>query len=291
MQVFYYHSNQKEFNLKALPEASSANTLDESSIQLPAGVYTTIRTYHQAQALYFDRHIDRLERSAYLTGNFIRINRPQLRQAIFQAMQIVGQRDQRIRITVIPQKDSSFGIYLAFSDLVVPSKRAYEQGVRAVTAMMKRENSEAKVTDFIKSTHATRQSLPEGTNELFMIENGGVFLEGLTSNIFCVENGTIWTADKDVLPGITRQVVIELIQAQRIPLVLSGYPYEKMGHLDEVFITSTSRAVLPVTRINKISIGSGKPGAITKLLANAYKAHIEASIKPIYDAAVSSPSS
>ncbi len=288
MQVFYYHSSQKSLDLKPVQLAKTAHTLDDSSLQLPAGVYTTIRTYPSLRVLFFELHIQRLERSAYLTGQSIQIDRDRLRQAIYTVLLGLNRGEQKIRITVIPEKDASFGVYLAFSDLSTPSAQDRQQGVTVNTSRMKRENSEAKVTAFIKATADTRQMLPKGINELLMVEDRGVLLEGLTSNIFCVEKGTLWTAEKDVLPGITRQVVIDLIHKQWYALVFSGYPYDKIRQVDEVFITSTSRAVLPVTCIDGSPVGNGKPGPITQKLAGAYNLYIESQLEPLYSDVVSS---
>ena len=79
-----------------------------------------------------------------------------------------------------------------------------------------------------------------------MLDNHDRFLEGLSSNFFAILGGVLWTAEQGVLSGITRAVVIECANQVGLPLRLEPPPREDLTSFDEVFITSSSRGVLPV---------------------------------------------
>ena len=161
-------------------------------------------------------------------------------------------------------------IYLLVEGLRTPGPEAYENGVRAVTRRMQRNNPKAKLTNFIETASTVRRELPAGIEEAIMIGEDGRVLEGLSSNFFAVRQGTIWTAEQGVLSGITRSFVLEVIREEGIPLWLEGLPQEELSGLDEAFITSASRAVLPVVEIDGRPVANGKPGLITRKLLQGY---------------------
>lgn len=100
-------------------------------------------------------------------------------------------------------------------------------------------------------------------------------LEGLSSNFFGIKNGKIYTAEEGVLPGLTRSLILEAAQKIDIPTILEGPLFGDLYNLDEAFISSTSRGVLPVVRIDDKDIGIGKPGSLTLKVAAAYNALVE----------------
>lgn len=108
-----------------------------------------------------------------------------------------------------------------------------------------------------------------------MVGEDGRLLEGLSSNFFGVQGGTIYTADEGVLSGITRQLVLEEIRQRGLPICYDGLPVDQISSLDEAFITSASRAVLPVVEIDGQPVGCGKPGPVSKTLRDGYLARVE----------------
>ncbi len=86
-------------------------------------------------------------------------------------------------------------------------------------------------------------------------------MEGLTSNFFGVIGNCLYTADQDVLHGITRKIVLELADDLKIETLSKAVNTKDIPHLNEAFITSTSRNIMPVKRINDIQIGTKTPGS------------------------------
>jgi branched-chain amino acid aminotransferase len=90
----------------------------------------------------------------------------------------------------------------------------------------------------------------------------GRVLEGTTSNFFGFVGETLVTPDTGILPGITRQVVINLVRGD-IPLEVRDLHANELMLMDEAFITASNKEIVPVVRINAIRLGDGAPGART----------------------------
>jgi len=101
----------------------------------------------------------------------------------------------------------------------------------------------------------------------------GDALEGLSSNFFGVKNGTVFTAEEGVLPGITRSLILESISELGIPLVRQPVKAEDLRLLDEAFVSSTSRGVLPVVKIDDDTI-SHVPGELTTTIARNFNGRV-----------------
>lgn len=258
----------------------TAGTLDEGTRLLPGGGYTTFRTFDRFRVLRLHEHFERLEETARLADKPVHLNSPCIRHSLRLALESFPAAESRVRLT-LDLEDRPGTIYALAEVLHVPLDVEYLRGVKAVTRTLHRHNPKAKLTNFIATASEVRKTLPQEVNEAVMIGEDGRALEGLSSNFFGVRGGVVWTAEEGVLSGITRSLVLDEIRALGIPLRLEGVPVEEIAELDETFITSASRAVLPVTAIDERPVGSGKPGPVTRRLIEGYKARIEAALEEI----------
>jgi branched-chain amino acid aminotransferase len=259
------------------PPPASLNALSQ---QLPAGGYTTFRTYSGQSILHFSDHLARLEETAHLTGMLMRLDPAAIRAALRQALAAYGAPEARGRIT-LDLSDQPGTLYISLAALEVPTSQDYEQGIRTVICDLHRQNPKAKSTDFITQAEAVRRSLPPGIAEALLASADGRLLEGLSSNFFAVRGGVVWTAAEGVLLGITRKMVLEETAAEGLPLRLEGYPRANIAQLDEAFITSASRAVLSVIEIEGQPVGTGRPGPISQRLLQRYNARLGREVEPI----------
>lgn len=262
----------------ALPLAAAS--LDEASRRLPAGAYTTFRTFQRRRVLRLSEHFSRLEETSRLAGRPVRIDRESARAVLRQAIAALAADEVRARISLDLTQEVG-ALYVMVEALHVPPAEAYQNGVQVVTYRMRRSNPKAKLTSFIEIAESVRKQLPPGINEAVMISEEGIALEGLSSNFFAVTGGEIWTAEQGVLSGITRSMVLDAARSLNIPLRLEGIPAERLSSIDEAFITSASRAVLPVTDIDGQPVGSGRPGPLTMRLAQRYQETIEQSLEDL----------
>lgn len=267
--------------LQAVDLFPAPQSLDQASELLPGGAYTTFCTYQRSMALRLDDHFTRLEETARLAGQTIVLERPQLRQALRQAVQLTPEeKDLRLRLSIdlVSQPGQ---VYLIADRLRTPPPQAYRQGVKLVTVPFQRDNPKAKLTGSIQRAEQVRGQLAAGVHEALMVGPGGQLLEGLSSNFFAVRSGQVWTAEEGVLSGITRSLVLDEILRAGIPLRLEAVRLSELPEIDEAFITSVSRGVLPVRQVDDRVLSSGTPGSLTGQIARLYQQRLEIELEPI----------
>jgi branched-chain amino acid aminotransferase len=257
-----------------------AETLDAASQEIPAGVYTTFRTYHNDQVLRLQQHFDRLVTSAELQDVHFRLDQENIRKGLRVITCKYSGDDVRLRIHW-SIKQSKPCIYLMGEKFHPIPIEMYSNGVAAQTLHLSRENPLSKSTSFINETSDLRASRPADVHEYLLVGKDNEILEGMTSNVFCIMNGTLFTASSGVLLGITRQLVLEAVGKLSIPVVHQGIAIKDLDKVDEVFITSASRGVLPVTRLDGKNIRSGKPGSLTQKISSEFNLRLESELESI----------
>jgi branched-chain amino acid aminotransferase len=278
--VIWRVSADIEDGVDKLDPANVCETLNEATCRLPAGAYTTFRTFGRTFVLRLSDHYQRLEQTALLAGTQVKLNRERIAQALRAALTDFPADEMRVRVTLdLTQVVGT--VYILIERLHVPSKEEYTRGVRTITRQMQRDNPKAKLTQFIETAAVVRQGLGPDINEALMVGDDNRILEGLSSNFFAVKDGIIWTAEEDVLAGITRSLVLDVISGFGLPIEMSGVRLDAVEALDEAFITSASRAVLPVIEIDRQAVGNGRPGPVTKKLLQGYVERVESELEAI----------
>lgn len=258
---------QKSDQLERVDLHPSPLSLDDASQILPPGVYTTFRTFDGDKILSLNNQVSRLEESALLVGHTLQVKIEPLRETLRKVVQRFPSQEKRIRISIDLQAGV---IYILIEPLQIPKKSQYEHGVRLLTVRHKRQNPKAKRTQFIEIASSIRKKYPQEIDDLLMVDDDGFILEGLSSNFFAVRNGEVYTAAEHVLSGITRKAVLEIIDHHKIPLHLSPVHVSGLEELEEAFLTSASRSVLPVAQIDRFEIAGPVPGPVTTLIAKGY---------------------
>jgi branched-chain amino acid aminotransferase len=262
------------------PVAYQADSLaDAARFEPHDGVYTITNTYHTFQALKLDAHLDRLENSARLAHIPLALNRAHLRAALRQMIAEASWGDVRFRITVPADRPDC--LIISIEPFRPPAPEIYAAGVRCMTAPgSARHNPAAKTTDWMHDRHAVETALPPGVYEGLLISNTGDILEGTGSNFYAVLRGELRSAGKDVLPGISQQIVYE-IAPEVLPIHKQAVNVVDIPRLEEAFLTSSSRAIIPIVAIDGITIGSGKPGAKTLALRERYVTWVDAHLEEL----------
>jgi branched-chain amino acid aminotransferase len=277
---FSYPLGDSSSELISEPLDPQITTLDQASNALPAGPYTTFRTYQKTNALYLDEHFQRIEDSAEQVGQPVKLDIPTLRSNIRKALEKFTAPEARVRLTV-PLDSAPKRMHIFVSALSVPTQAQRHQGVAVITANFQRDLPSAKLSNFIQNSQNLRERLKEGYEEILMVDADNQILEGLTSNFYTVMNGVIQTAGTDVLPGITRQIVLQIATEEGFAVKLDAPRLTEVIEFNEAFITSSSRSILPVTEINHQAVGGGEPGPVTRRFMELYEMKVAAKIEPI----------
>lgn len=238
-------------------------TLDEVSHALPQGVYTTLRTYGGNRCLDLPHHLARLAESLRLLNGAASVDEAALRHALADALAATRYPEARLRVTV---PAAGAPIYVTVEPFAPYPPELYRDGVAAVTMLMARQNPRAKSTAFIAPSRELKGQLPPGVHEVLMVDGSGAILEGFSSNFFGILDGELRTAEEGVLAGVTRGIVLRaaegVLPIRRAPVMQIDIP-----RLQEAFITSASREVMPIARINDDAVGDGRPGPLTQAIA------------------------
>ncbi len=261
-----------------VPTEYQVTSLADAVAYEPDGVYTVARTFFGDRALLLDAHLDRLEESAHLVNIPLRLDRARLRAALRELLQRVGYPDAKFRITVPRMHPEQ--IYLALEPYQPVPDVIMQQGAHVITIPAMRPNPDAKTTDWMTQRRTAYEGLPPGVYEGVMVSQDGRLLEGLSSNIYGVLDGVLRTAGDGVLAGITRRAMYEIapevLPVQTVPLHVSDIP-----SVTEAMLTSSSRGIVPITRINDRSVGDGTVGPVARQLQALYDRWTESHAEPI----------
>ena len=253
-------------------ERAPAENLAQASARLPDGAYTTVRTYGGNRVLRLAQHVRRLEESA---GTPEALDEQGVRAGLAAAVRKAGHPESRLRLTWVPPR-----LFAAVERFEPLPATLYDAGVACVTLPVRRQNPHAKDTRFLETASAAYGSLPEGRHEGLMVGEDGAILEGLSSNFFAIRGGVLHTEEERALLGVTRSLVLEVARSV-LPLATTAIRMEQLGEVGESFITSASRGILPVVRIDEAWIGGGKPGDLTRDLRARFEEQIAREAEPL----------
>lgn len=260
------------------PADYAAGSLAEAAQHEPAdGVYTVTNTYNTFQVLKLDAHLDRLEDSARRRYIPLRLDRQALRAALRTMIAEAGFGDVRFRVTVPGAQPDR--LILSLEPFSPPPPEVYAQGVRCVTLPdSARDDPAVKSTGWIAARE--RFTLPPGIYTGLLLDSAGRILEGMSSNFYAVLDGELRTAGEGALPGIAQQIVLA-IAPDVLPVRRQAVYVRDLPQVDEAFITSSSRGIVPVVEIDGVPIGAGVPGDVVKALRRAYNAWVDAHLEAL----------
>ncbi|MBI3571203.1 MAG: D-amino-acid transaminase [Gammaproteobacteria bacterium] len=159
------------------------------------------------------------------------------------------------------------------------------QGVAAITTEdIRWQRCDIKAIALLANALLRQQAIDQGAAEAILVRDG-VVTEGAASNIFVVKSGRLVTAPKGpfILPGITRDLVVEIARAKGIACDELPVKIEMLRSADEVWLTSSTKEILPITRIDGRPVGSGKPGPMHARMFALYKEYKQAFIQGTVD--------
>jgi branched-chain amino acid aminotransferase len=158
-----------------------------------------------------------------------------------------------------------------------PSAEVYRKGYKALVSPI-RQNSESplshlKSANYLNNILARKEARGKGADEAILFNERNYLCEGSTSNIFLVARGNLITPNEEsgCLPGITRQIVIELATELSIRVTEREIGLEELLNADEAFFTSSLIELMPLNEVDGKTIGSGKRGRVSERLMRAYK--------------------
>ena len=247
-------------------------------------VYETLRTYH-GKPFLFSRHFARLVHSAEGIDLRLPWNKAETLEQMRRTL-LPGERRIRLMVTrgvgelsADPETCADPAVIIMVAPLVVPPERVYEDGADVVISSVRRSGrfADIKTGSLIHQVLALREAKMKGAFEAILLTADNKLSNGITSNVYLVRDGKLLTPSHDagIVAGITRGVVLDLARKMGIPVSEGFFDVSETGSAAEMFLTSTTREVVPIARVDGKPVGTGRPGPITMRLLGAYRAAVE----------------
>jgi branched-chain amino acid aminotransferase len=250
-------------------------------------VYEVVRTYG-GRAFLLDEHLARLERSASLLGIPLPLTAAALGEEIAMVVAAAANAESYVR-AIITRGNGPIGLDPALAEhptrvvivteLMLLSAELYQRGAAICLVSAGRSAASAiprgaKSGNYLVNVMALGSARRRGAHEAVMLDAAGLITEGASSNVFVVIGGSLHTPPlhAGILEGITRRKVIELARSAGIGVEERELTPGDLLQADEVFLTSTLREILPVTRIDGSEVAGGTPGPIARRLGDLYRA-------------------
>jgi len=269
------------FNGKLVPlDQISISPLDRGFI-FGDGVYEVIPVYGGVP-LRAREHFERLQRSMdeiqlanpHTVDEWMKITADLLRhhpgdQAVY--IQVTRGAPQK-RDHAIP-KGLQPTVFMMSNPMTTPSRDAVENGVACVTSRDFRwEKCHVKSTSLLGNVLARQLSVDAGATETILFRDG-FLTEASSSNVFVVKNGVVYAPPRDnlILMGITYDLVLQLAREGAVKLEQRQVPEGEVRNADEIWLSSSTKEVLAVTKLDSKPVGSGKPGPAFRRMHALYQ--------------------
>lgn len=263
-------------NNELLPAEKATLRVHDLSIQRGYGIFDFFKTLHN-KPVFLEDHLDRFYQSAAILQLPVRYTREELTDLFMQLMEKNNLPDSGIRITLTGGY-STDGYTLATPNLIItqqplPANQGlHATGIHLATYAHQRQLPAAKSIDYLMAVWLQSFVKQQQAQDVLYHQND-IITECPRSNIFMVTaDDRIITPGHNVLKGVIRRQVLALAE-NHFPTEEKNITLQELYQAKEAFITSTTKNILPVVKADGHTIGIGRPGKITTLLAdNLHKA-------------------
>ena len=241
------------------------------------GVFDFLITYNK-RPFHLKEHVLRLENSAKNIG--LKLN-----HTIAEICEIVEEtvkrnahhQESNVRIVYtggissdgVTPEGNGILIVMVTPKLDLPESW-YTEGAKLVTAEIERFIPGAKSTNYLSAIWALDRARQMDAIESIYVDRNQRIMEGTTTNIFCFDGKKLLTPKSDILPGITRSVIMELIK-NHYELEIRDIERSELSVMQEIFITASNKEVVPIVNVDNTVIHDGKPGPCTRKVMQLFR--------------------
>jgi len=250
------------------------------------GVFEGIRVYNR-KVFRKHEHIERLYESARHIDLTIPLEYDAMMLALEETVKVNEKENGYIRL-IVTRGAGSLGldprrceaqVIIIVDDITLYPAELYENGLKIITSSLIRNHPNAlnpriKSLNYLNNILAKIEAIRAGVLEALMLNHKGEVAECTGDNVFIVKKGVLKTPtpDSGILEGITRNLVLELAHAAKVPVQECTMTRHDIYVADECFLTGTAAEVIPVIDCDGRMIGNGRPGPITKMLRERFTA-------------------
>jgi branched-chain amino acid aminotransferase len=262
-----------------VPSTQAALPLNDLGFVRGYGVFDVLRTYGTSP-FELRAHLERLRRSAAQIDLPMPWSLEELEHVVHATLAHNDARDVTIRIVVTGGASANFitpgerpSLLVMLASVRPYAESYYCDGASLVTVDLARFMPTVKSLNYISAIMGQKKARAAGAVEALFRTPAGEVVECTTSNLFVVHGAHLFTPEADVLPGITRQVVLDLAE-DHFAVVKRPIRYVELATAGEVFITSTTKEIMPIVRIDDLTIGNGRPGPSTQRLHALFRSYV-----------------
>lgn len=249
------------------------------------GLFETVRAY-SGKVFRLEQHLARLGRGAEVLGLAAKLAPLDLRRAVYDVLRANDLADARVRLTVSAGQGEPVAdldtcgphtVFIAAQAVSPHLKQAYQTGYRVIVSQWNQPGRPSpggvKSLNYLRNVLAKAEAKKAGSDEALLLNDRGLLAEGTACNVFLLRAGRLATPslDSGVLPGVTRDVVLELARGLGLPVEEREVSQAELLAADEAFLTSAVIEVMPLTAVDGKAIGRGRPGAATSRLMAAFR--------------------
>ncbi len=280
-------SRQIYINGKFVPQKDAKISVFDHGLLYGDGVFEGLRAYG-GKVFRLHEHIARLYESAKAILLEIPMPPDKMWDAVNEAVRVNKLDNGYIRLVVTrgvgtlgldPNRCSDPQVIIIADAISLYPKELYEKGLEIVTVSVQRMHPAAlspriKSLNYLNNILAKIEGLQAGCIEALMLNHKGEVAECTGDNIFLVRRGELWTPplEAGILEGVTRDTVIEVARNAGIEVHEAAFTKHDVYIADECFLTGTAAELIPVVKVDSRTIGTGKPGPMTRDLEDRFKA-------------------
>lgn len=275
-------------NGKFVPAGQAALRLDDLGLVRGYGVFELLRTYG-VQPFGLQAHLERLQRSAAQVELTLPWSLADLEAIVRETLARNDPTDVTIRIIVTGGASSNFlmpegrpSLLVMLAAIKPLPEHLYSKGATLITFDAPRFMPTAKTLNYITAIRGQQRARAAGAIEALYCDAGGVITECTTSNFFLFHGDQLVTPAENVLPGVTRAAVL-MLAADLFEIVQRPIRLSELSVADEAFITSTTKEILPIVRIDAQQIGDGRVGKRTQRLLERFRSSVLEGLVPTLD--------
>lgn len=239
-------------------------------------LYEVIRVI-EGVPLFLEKHLERLRNSSNLANISINYSNEEIRNNIMNLIKANSINEGNIKIVFNFAEIEDY--YMYFMPHHYPDRGDYINGVKTIFYHGERSNPNAKIIDASFRSKVNKEIEEKGVFEAILVDRNGFITEGSKSNIFMIKDDDVITSPVEaVLPGVTRNVIIEICKNLDINVIEKRISYNEVNELDAMFISGTSPKVLPISSVESVFINSSKNDMVIKIM-NEYDKTVKDYIK------------
>lgn len=258
-------------------EVKSTDNFDGSYILAGKSLYEVIRIV-DGVPLFLEKHMKRLFNSADISNLKLSFTEEEIKHKLLKLIEVNDIKIGNVKL-VFNYIENKTAFYAYFIEYHYPEEEAYKNGVKTIFYHGERTNPNAKIINVDFRKKVDEEIKDKKVYEAILVDRNGNITEGSRSNIFMVKGDKIITSPlKDVLPGVTRDIIISLAEREGYEVLEESIKYYDALKMDGLFISGTSPKVLPISKIDDSDFNSSSNNVI-KVIMKLYDIYTEEYIR------------